>query len=389
MAIDITKFINLDRIIEKVQSLPIPGLSFLDTIGIDLGTTSIKIVQMKKIKDKFQLVRWSLIPLSAGTDKTDLTPEEKVANMIDVLKTYRGSGKGIPKNAVCSISGNSVIVRYVKFQKLTHKELSKTIKAEAEPYIPFNIEEVFIGFHPLRDITEEGKLKMETVLVVAKQELVNSRVEVLESSGFKPVIMDVDAFALESVYESIGENPLVNETILIANIGASQTNFVIVENGLSMAVKDSTIAGNSISKSVMKNLGVDIKVAEKLKLTNGLLITAQEKEQALNEGKKEALGVSNALTTILKDIGTEIKKLIEFYMSQGPERQVNRILLAGGSANIKNLIPYFEKELNLPVNKMNPFANIIGSEGIPEEYQTTLAVACGLARRRAGDIKEK
>src|SRR4029077_20569533 len=101
------------------------------------------------------------------SEKAELTPEEKKAAATNLLRNYRGSGKGIPKNAISSVSGSSVIVRYVKFQKLTRKELSKTIKVEAEPYIPFNVEEVYIGFHPLRDVTEEGKTKMETVLVAA------------------------------------------------------------------------------------------------------------------------------------------------------------------------------------------------------------------------------
>ena len=84
---------------------------------------------------------------------------------------------------------------------------------------------------------------------------------------------------------------------------------------------------------------------------------------------------------------TEIKKLIEFYSMQGTERQVNRVIVSGGSSNVKNLIPHMAKELNLPVERLNPFTGISGTEGVPEEYHTTLGVAVGLAMRRAGDVK--
>src|SRR5438552_427348 len=157
---------DLSAYLDKLPALPIPGLHSVDSIGIDIGTSSIKIVQLKGTPGKYQVVRWSVIPLTSSvegekSEKAELTPEEKKANATNLLKNYRGSGKGIPKIAVSSVSGSAVIVRYVKFQKLTRKELSKTIKVEAEPYIPFNVEEVFIGFHPLRDVMEEGKPKME------------------------------------------------------------------------------------------------------------------------------------------------------------------------------------------------------------------------------------
>ena len=82
----------------------------------------------------------------------------------------------------------------------------------------------------------------------------------------------------------------------------------------------------------------------------------------------------------------EIKKLIEFYNMQGAERQIGRILLCGGSSNIKNLVPYLTKELNLPVERLNPFSQISGSEGIPEDYKANLGVALGLAMRYPGDL---
>jgi type IV pilus assembly protein PilM len=384
MAIDITE------LIDKLPPLKIPGLHSTDSIGIDLGSYSIKIVQLKTLPGKipkYALVRWSIIPLtnSGSDEKGELSPEEKKARAIRLLRTYRGSGKGIPKNAVTSVSGNTVIVRYVKFPKLTQKELSKTIKAEAEPYVPFNIEEVYLAFHPLRDVTEEGKNKMETVVVAAKKDFVTQRIEVLEEAGFKPSVIDVDAFTLESCYEILKEPGSPPETVLVANIGYSKTNFVIIENGVSIVVKDSPIAGSSLTKGVSKNLGVDARTAEKLKIVHGILYSEEEKQAAVNENNKEALAVSDAASAASKDIASETKKIIQYHITQGKDKKIDRVLVTGGFANIKNFVPYFSNELNLPVEKLNPFAKITGSQGIPEDAQSSLAVACGLAMRKPGD----
>ncbi len=383
MAFDVT------QIIEKLPPLKIPGLSSTDCIGIDLGTASIKIVQLKGTPGKYQLIRWSVIPL-ADSDKPDASPEEKKSSLTNSLRTYRGSGKGIPKNANISVSGNSVIVRYVKFPKLTRKELSKTIKAESEPYIPFNVEEVYIGFHPFRDVTEEGKQKMETVLVAAKKDFVNQRIEILEGAGFKPSVVDVDAFSLETAYEAITDAGISSEeTAFVINIGHTKTNFVIIEKGVSMVVKDSPVAGISITKAAMKALGVDQKTAERLKLAYGILLTQEDKDAAaLREDKKEAAGMSDACTAMAKDIVTEAKKIIQYYMTQGKDKKITRGYIVGGAANIKNLAEYMNKELTFPVEKMNPFQKIAGVEGIPEEYQATLAVAVGLAMRKPTDLSE-
>ncbi|MBI3012152.1 MAG: type IV pilus assembly protein PilM [Elusimicrobia bacterium] len=357
-----------------------------EAIGIDLGASSIKIVQLSKKKDgKLQVARWSIIPLSTvESEKTEVSPEEKKANATNVLRNYRGSGKKMPKNAILSVSGNSVIVRYVRLPKLTYKELSKTIKQEAEPYIPFNIEEVFLGFHPLGDVIEEGKTKMETVLVAAKKDFVNQRIEILEGAGFKTAVIDVDAFALESVYEMSQEKHPIEETVLIANIGYSKTNFSIIEKGVTLIVKDSPIAGSAINKAVMKNLLADNRSVEKLKAANGLLLTPEEKETA----PKEALGVSEAIVTVMKDFVAEAKKIIQYHTTQGKDKKIDRILLSGGTANTKNLCPFLSSEFGLPVDKLNAFAAVSGSEAIPEMNHAHLCVAVGLALRKPGDIQE-
>src|SRR5947207_894638 len=124
-----------------------------------------------------------------------------MASFQELLRDFVLQDKSAPKTAAISVSGNSVIVRYVKLPKLTRAELQQTIQFEAEPYIPFAIPEVNMSFHILGDVMEEGQPKMETVLVAAKKELIEQRLEVLTTVGLRPVVVDVDAFTLENAYE--------------------------------------------------------------------------------------------------------------------------------------------------------------------------------------------
>src|SRR6266480_4154016 len=219
-----------------------------DLIGIDIGTHAIKLVFLKGSPGQWTLLRWGVIPY-ADDIPLDAPLIDRRSQVIVALQNYLRDSDLPVKRVATSICGNSVIVRYVKMAKMPPAELSKSLKFEAEPYIPFNIEDVNLGFSVIGDVVEEGQTQMETVLVAAKKESVDLRVEILKEAGLQPVIMDLDAFALESAYETLFPAPQ-SETVLFMNIGASFTNMSILEKGVSRVVRDVFIAGNAFTKAV-------------------------------------------------------------------------------------------------------------------------------------------
>jgi type IV pilus assembly protein PilM len=354
-----------------------------DAIGVDLGSTSIKIVQLRGSPGKWSLARWAYLPLpNAGPDVPG--PERK-SQAINILKDFAAKQK---KNAVkataFSVSGNSVIVRYVKFPKMSREDLSKTIQFEAEPYIPFAIPEVNIDFHILGDIVEDGQKKMETILVAAKKEIINGRLDVVTQAGLAPVVIDVDAFALENAYD-LNRNPAQRDTVLIVHIGASVTTMAIVEGGVPKVVRDVFIAGNTLTKALQRNFQSDAKAAEEMKARASLLATAEEREKAMAEGNKEMLQMSTVMLPVVKDLLAEVQRSIDFYLSQGSDRQVAKVLLSGGGSRLGNLVTYFNHELRLPVEVFDPFEHIDGAKAISQELRPLFSVAVGLAARRDGD----
>lgn len=358
------------------------ALNFLkrkqDLIGIDLGTYAIKLVCLKKTSDQWSLVRWGIIPYAEDIP-LDTPLVDRKAQAVSALQNYLRTADLPTKKAVASVSGNSVIVRYVKMAKTSPQELSKSIKFEAEPYIPFNIDDVNLSFSIIGDIVENGESQMETVLVAAKKDSVDLRVELLREAGLQPVILDVDAFALENAYEHVNPSS-ATETSLFMNIGASFTNMSIVEKGVSRVVRDVFIAGNTFTKAIQQQFQCDVKMAEQKKFTHGLAEDAADPE-----GQQ----VCEALMPVARDLATEVQRSIDFYLSQGSDRTVNRILLCGGSANLKHFDQFLSNEIKLPVEIFNPLSLLQNAPADLSDEQKALlpqmAVAVGLATRREGD----
>ncbi|PIR18468.1 MAG: hypothetical protein COV48_07380 [Elusimicrobia bacterium CG11_big_fil_rev_8_21_14_0_20_64_6] len=376
---------KLEEVKEKLGALKGLAEMFLgpkDVVGIDVGSYSVKVVLLKLEAGVYQLKAWGHMPLGA---KADAGPDEKKTAVINALRAFFIE-KGVKvKDVATSLSGNAVIVRYVKFPRLTKIELQATLATEAEPFIPFDINEVQLGFYILSEIVEDGQKKMETVLVAAKHDLVTQRLEILQGAGLTPAIIDVDSFALENVHEKIRDAKEGPGATLYLNIGHMVTNLSIVENGVTRVVRDMFISGNTMTKAIMKAFQCDAAKAEELKHSRGVFVDPAEKEKALADGDRDGLGVSQAVGQVARDLVAEVHRSVDFYLSQGPDRSIGRIMLAGGTARLKNLDKHLAQELKVPVSVLNPVSFAKGSEAVPEALLPAFGVAAGLALRQNRD----
>ncbi len=376
---------KLDEVKGKIGALK--GLAAMfrgprDLVGIDVGAYAIKIAFLQMESGALTLKAWGHLPLAVGAE---IGPDEKKMAAINALRAFFIE-KGIKiKETATSLSGNAVIVRYVKFPRLTKNELQATLATEAEPFIPFDINEVQLGFHILSEIMEDGQKKMETVLVAAKKELITQRLEILQGAGLNPTIIDVDSFALENVHEKGSDATAGAGATLYLNIGHMVTNLSIIENGVTRVVRDVFVSGNTMTKAIMKAFQCDVLKAEELKKTRGIFIDAAEKEKALADGDRDGLGVSQAVGQVARDLVAEVHRSVDFYLSQGPDRSIGRIMLAGGTARLKNLDKHLAQELKVPVSVLNPFSFVKGGENVPEDLAPLFGVAVGLALRQNRD----
>jgi len=373
--------------------------------GIDIGSHAVKIVFFQKEKDKLKLKTWGHIPLDI---KPDIQPEEKKAIIASEIEKFFKKMGIKTRYVATSVSGNSVIVRYVKFPRLSKKELDLAINVEAEPFIPFDINDIYLSYYILNEnIMEEGQPKMEVVLVAAKKDVVNEKIDILEQAGLSPVIVDVDSFSIENLYSRI-PNKEDNKSVLFLNIGNKVSNLSILtapqekeeitntskkKNGNNFAgytrvVRDIFISGASIDRIISKNMKIPAEQAKEFKKTIKLFVDDESKLEAIKNYDKQSIIASKSSMSVIKDLSGEVSRSIDFYLSQGIDHGISKIYLSGGVASLGNICAFLSGEFKVPVEIINPFSFLPEQpKNIPQDILPSLAVASGLALREMRDWK--
>ncbi len=345
-------------------------------VGLDIGTSSIKAFQLKESGGGYQLVHAAVKPLDPEiiVDGT-VMDAERVASAIREI--YQ-ENKITCKDVALSVSGISVIVKKINLPEMTVEELDESIQWEAEQYIPFDIEDVNIEFQILRPVGEEGKRQMEVLLVAVKKDKINEYTSLAKESGLNPVVVDVDVFALENMYE-INYELNKNEAVALIDIGAGIMNINVVSDSMPAFTRDISIGGNQFTEAIQKEFGVSYEEAEKVK-----------KGQEI-EGVKFQ-DVVPILESVSNDIASEILRSFDFYRAtaSASKDQIARVMISGGCSKLKGFREFLAKQLGMEVEIINPFQNIEIVEGtfdmdFIKEIAPTAAVGIGMALRRADD----
>jgi len=344
-----------------------------DVIGLDIGCSSIKLVELKGDKNGFKLQNLALSPLPPEAIVDGALMDS--VTIIDTIRDLITSSKTKTKDVITSVSGHSVIVKKISLPFMTEAELEESIQWEAERYIPFDINDVNIDFQ-IFGSTPENPEVMDVVLVAAKKDIINDYVSVIMESGLNPVIMDIDSFALENM---IGINYDIGreEVIAIANVGASITNMTIIKNNISAFTRDIFKGGNHVTEEIQRQLHVDHDEAEKIKVGTKVDLTSQPI-------------IQNVLKTASESLAIEIGNSLDFFQSTTTYEKISKIYLSGGGSKIKDFDTILQQQIGVPVEVANPFKKINYSEkNFDMEYLRDIgpimAVGVGLASRKVGD----
>lgn len=361
-------------------------LNFLgkpNVVGLDIGSKNVKVVYFKSTgKNRYKLEKWALLPLPDNVVSPDVLPETRDPVVIQTLKTFYSKNKSIPKDVAISVSGSSIVVRYIKLPIMTKEELAKSIHIEAEPFIPFPIAEVNLAFDIVGEVMDEGVKKNEVVIVAVKKEFIDAKINLLKEINLTPRYIDVDVFALETVARH--NYDLSKEVVCLVNIGANITNVSIIEEGATRVSRDLPLGVESILQNIKNIQQVDDTniLYEQMK-TDGVIIKEEDKERYLQEEKRDALLFSKNLISVLKEFTVELHKIFDFYFFQkGEQKSLSRIFLSGGGTIIKNLDTFFAEELKLPTEIFDPFRRIEDGKKVPQELRPLFAVSAGLALKK-------
>ena len=348
--------------------MKLPFLSSEDlVVGVDIGSHAVKVCLLKRTDKAYAVVNLgsATLPEDAVDDGTLNDPEVVGKTIAELFKNLKIKKKKIG----FSISGYSVIVKKVNLAVMSEEDLEEHIQAEAEQYIPFDIDDVYLDFQDLKT-NREGKDRTDVMLVAAKKDIVDEYLEMLRGLNLQPVIVDVDGFALENTYEY---NYPKNENVALVDIGASKMNINIISKGVSVVARDIVVGSRQLTEQIQAAFDIDFEEAEALKLGH---IPAEEKQKEIEE-----IFSSTCTQWVL-----EIKKAIDLYHANNMDEQLFRLVLSGGGAKVAGLVDFLRAETGLEVELFNPFANMtVNNKKIDSDYLTTIgpemAIATGIAIR--------
>jgi len=343
-----------------------------NVVGLDIGSSAVKLVELKEKKGGYQLVKLGLEHLSP-----EAIVDGSIMDSSLVVETIArlNSEKGVKNsNYATSLSGHSVIIKKISLPAMSPEELAESIQWEAEQYIPFDINDVNLDYVPLS--TPGTGDNIDVILVAVKKEKINDYTSVISQTGKVPVLVDVDAFALQNCYEM---NYSVDEgkTLALVNVGASVTNVNVLNGSTSQFWRDITFGGNQYTDAIQRELSLSFGQAEELK-----------KGKAV--GDYNIQQVIPILNSVSEDFAGELRKTLDFFTATSGADRVDEIVLAGGGSGVLNLDATLRDKFGIPVVIMDPFKNVDVDEKEfnPEqlaEMGPSMAIAVGLAMRKLGD----
>lgn len=338
------------------------------TVGLKIGSTSLKFVEILHSKGRFKLKNMGVENFSFSEKKDGYVSNVSfVATKIkEIIRRYRLN----PKRIVTGVEGESVVVRIIKVPYMKERELREAIRWEAQEHLPYPLDEITLGYHVLRrDLIGAQGREMSVLIAGVKRQTVDEYLGIFQEAGICPAIIDVNSLALYNVAENMG---IAKEGVALLNIGHRVTNLLILSEGSPFLVRDIKFGGNDVTLFLMKSFNIGYVEAENLKKSYTLSPDNQEKiEQAIRGSMGEFLN--------------EIIRSFEYYASNREGSVVQRIVISGGCSLLKEVEVALSQELEIPVERMNPFVKISYRQGDFGSFLPSLsclfAVPVGLALR--------
>lgn len=337
-------------------------------VGVDIGSSAIKIAEIKEGRKGRSLVRFGYHPLPPET-----IVDGHIMNISAVVegleKLFHKSRR---RDVALRASGHSVIIKKITMPLMTSAELSEQIVWEAEQHIPFDLAEVHIDYQILHQRPDQGQ--MDILLVAAKREEIADLANLATQARLRPRVVDLDAFTVQNVFEIGYGVPSPEQTVVLVHVGASISTINILSQGTTSFTRDIANGGNAITEEIQRQLNISQAEAEAYKLGgDGKGIVPQEVPGIINQ--------------VVDTLAGEIQRSLDFYLATSGDREISSVYLSGGTANVRALLDAISQRAQVPVNLLDPLkvASPDSKTVDPMTLQgrtATAVVAMGLALRK-------
>jgi type IV pilus assembly protein PilM len=335
------------------------------SVGLDIGSKTIKIVQLSKEGNSWKLVASGIAGFT-GQRPANANDEKELVDIGGAIKKLHKEAGISSKEIAIALPESQVFTRTVKFPLLTDQEIESAIKWEAEQYIPIPLSESIIQ-HQILERREKGTPpEVLVLLVAAPRALVQKYTKAVQLAGLNPIGVETE---LLSMVRSLA--PVKGVSMLI-DFGAESTDIAIAKDAKLVFSRSIPTAGDAFTRAVAQNLGVAYQQAEEYKKAYGLA-----------EGQLEGK-IKGALNPVFNMVSDEIKKAIHYFQTEEKGEAPTSIIISGGTAGLPQVISSLSKLLGIEVILGNPFATVAVDPGIAKKiapYAPLYAIAVGLAKR--------
>ena len=336
-------------------------------LGLDIGSSQTKIIELSAGKSK-KLINFGISKvLPDAIVEGEIIDREAVLDSIRTLIETKGFST---KDVVLGIAGRDVIIKRITMDRMSEADTREQIKWEAEQYVPFDTNEVTLDFDVVNP--NFGENQQEVILVAAKNELINNLTSLLKDLNLTPIIIDTTAFAIQHVYQHNYE-VVPDEIVCLIHIGAGMTVINVVKGGSSLSARDVYYGVNAYISKLQKEVGFNYEDAANAAKGTVPVGVSQDSIQGVFE-------------SFVSDLGTHIERSLQFLSTVTGEEKVSRMYISGGGSSIPNLLDYLKRRFGIPIERLNPFKNIIYDPNIfvpmgADVAGPILAQAVGLALR--------
>jgi len=341
-------------------------------LGIDISSSVVKVLELNKKGGKFFVESYAVEPIPVNA-----VIESRIENRDEVggaiRRAVKRSGTKL-KEAAVAVSANSAITKTVSFPaNLTDRELEDNVMLEAENYIPYPLEEVRLDFEVLGPSAADVDA-MDVLLAASRRENVDARTEVVEKSGLKPMLVDVEAYTMENAFELISQQlPHHGQglTIAVADVGATVTTLHVLVDGKIVFTREQTFGGRMLTEDIERHYGMSYQEAGRAKKDG--------------TGLPDDYGVK-VLEPFKRTMTMTVTRALQFFFSASTQYQsIDHIILAGGCASIKGVAAMIEEETGTSTSVANPFSDMVLGPRIKIQALSndapSMMIACGLAMR--------
>jgi len=352
-----------------------------ETVGLDIGSHSIKLVGLKTTSKGALLTHFGVKEIPQGSDREH---GDFIAETIKAL--FRQVGLK-PGKVRLTVSGAGVHIRQLTLPSMPKAELSEAVRWEIRTYLPFPAETAQIDFYILDEFVENDAQKLALIVVACPAPLIDRTLSIAAKAGLKPVHLDVAPFALWNVLLA-WDGFQHDEGVALLDIGEDKTGLHIFQGGILQFSREITPASADITRAIMDGIGsaedtnLLYERAEKIKKEVGIPAEGTPEGPA-----HESISVSQIsfwVRPVLERMAAEIRRSLDYYGNQFNTERMDRLLLTGGGSNLKNIAPYLTQELGLPVERLNPLPQIFSVSRkidgqILEQMGPIITVAAGAA----------